>query len=190
MKMRQNQRRGAMVSRLTSVIAILLAPYLLASPEDFKTGPVITGYGEHAAIAGSSIELPAGVKFSVAFDVGEPADAGKINRHFNSLARFINMHVANGVAPENLELALVVHGKAALDLLTDKALISRKLTANANADLLRELQANNVKVYLCGQTAQYFGIEAQHLLPGVALSLSAMSTHALLQQRGYTLNPF
>ena len=28
------------------------------------------------------------------------------------------------------------------------------------------------------------------LLPGVELALSAMTMHALLQQKGYTLNPF
>jgi hypothetical protein len=34
------------------------------------------------------------------------------------------------------------------------------------------------------------GIEPDSLLPGVRLSLSAMTTFALLQQDGYTVNPF
>jgi hypothetical protein len=33
-------------------------------------------------------------------------------------------------------------------------------------------------------------IAPEDLLPGVTIGLSAMSTHALLQQQGYTLNPF
>jgi intracellular sulfur oxidation DsrE/DsrF family protein len=61
---------------------------------------------------------------------------------------------------------------------------------NANAGLIAALIETGVDVYLCGQTAANAGVSAEALLPGVRLSLSAMTTHALLQQNGYTLNPF
>ncbi|HBH44411.1 MAG TPA: hypothetical protein DDY28_08390, partial [Hyphomonas atlantica] len=43
---------------------------------------------------------------------------------------------------------------------------------------------------LCGQTAAYRDVTKADLLPGVEMSLSAMTAHAQLQQDGYTLNPF
>ena len=36
----------------------------------------------------------------------------------------------------------------------------------------------------------FYDITGGDLLPGVEMSLSAMTAHALLQQDGYTLNPF
>jgi intracellular sulfur oxidation DsrE/DsrF family protein len=47
-----------------------------------------------------------------------------------------------------------------------------------------------VKIIVCGQTAAYYGVKTDELLPGVQMALSAMTAHALLQQQGYTLNPF
>ena len=43
---------------------------------------------------------------------------------------------------------------------------------------------------ICGQSASVYGVKAEHLIEGVELELSAMTAHALLQQRGYTVNPF
>ncbi len=42
----------------------------------------------------------------------------------------------------------------------------------------------------CGQSAASNHIANADLLPGVKMSLSAMTAQALLQQSGYTLNPF
>jgi intracellular sulfur oxidation DsrE/DsrF family protein len=48
-----------------------------------------------------------------------------------------------------------------------------------------------VRIILCGQSAAGLGLdETADLLPGVEVALSAMTAHALLQQDGYTVNPF
>jgi intracellular sulfur oxidation DsrE/DsrF family protein len=62
--------------------------------------------------------------------------------------------------------------------------------SNANAGLVAALVANGVEIILCGQSVANAGIEPDSLLPGVRLSLSAMTAFALLQQDGYTVNPF
>jgi len=49
---------------------------------------------------------------------------------------------------------------------------------------------NQVKVYLCGQSAAYYDVKNTDLYKGVDMALSAMTAHALLQQQGYSLNPF
>jgi len=61
---------------------------------------------------------------------------------------------------------------------------------NANAALIKELTENGVEIYLCGQSAAYYGVEKEDLLPNVKMALSAMTAHAILQQKGYTVNPF
>jgi intracellular sulfur oxidation DsrE/DsrF family protein len=122
--------------------------------------------------------------------VGSGAEAGQINRKFDSLARFINMHTAAGVKPEKIELALVIHGRASIDMLTNASYKKVHNKENPNLALLSALMSHNVKVILCGQTAAAYEIEPSQLVEGAEVWLSAMTAHALLQQQGYSLNPF
>jgi intracellular sulfur oxidation DsrE/DsrF family protein len=154
----------------------------------FEDGPVITNYGKHAPVASATVDESH--RFKVAFDVAKAAEPGEVNRKFDSLARFINMHVAAGVAKENIELALIVHGRASLDLLDEVTYTRVQSASNANISLLKELMGNGVDIILCGQTAAAYSIAQDQLIEGVSIELSAMTAHALLQQQGYTVNPF
>lgn len=115
---------------------------------------------------------------------------GEVNRKIETLARFINMHVANGVSAENIHLALVVHGKAGFDLLKSRLYQEKFNSTNANSALLQDLMKNQVQIYLCGQSAAYYDIDKPLLEPGVKMALSAMTAHAVLNSKGYSLNPF
>ncbi|RBP48490.1 DsrE family protein [Arenicella xantha] len=161
----------------------------VASEKSFSKGPVFSEYGENVVIDDG---LPDAQKqhFKVVFDVAKGAEEGAVNRQFNSVARFINMHVRAGVPKENIDVALVVHGKASFDVLRDSEFNDKFERPNASADLVAKLMANGVTVYLCGQSASHLGVEKKSLIDGVHMSLSAMTANALLQQQGYTLNPF
>lgn len=156
-----------------------------AQEREFTPGPVIADYGAVAEVPGAE-PLPEDARFSVAFDIAEAAEDGAVSRRLESAVRFINMHARAGVAAENVRVAIVVHGGAHRDLLARSA----DGGDNPNAGLIAALIAQGAEIYLCGQTAAYYGVDAEDLLPGVRMSLSAMTAHALLQQRGYTLNPF
>ncbi|MDM7859185.1 DsrE family protein [Alteromonas sp. ASW11-36] len=171
-----------------SLGAVMLTSSLHAQLSVFADGPLITGFGKHGPV--EKVMLPEGASFKVAFDVVKAAEPGEVNRQFDSLARFINMHVANGVKPENIELALVVHGKASLDLLDHPTFQKAFEMDNPNRPLLEALMANQVQVILCGQSATAYEINRSQLIDGVQMHLSAMTAHALLQQQGYTVNPF
>jgi intracellular sulfur oxidation DsrE/DsrF family protein len=156
---------------------------------EFNDGPLIKGYGKHAKVK-QELVLDTNVKLKVVFDVSNKAKEGKVNNNFNSLARFFNMHVANGFAAKNIELALVVHGKAGFDLLANKVFQAKYGQENPSRELLSLLLKKKVKIYLCGQSAAYLEINNTDLYQGVQMSLSAMTAHAVLQHQGYTLNPF
>jgi intracellular sulfur oxidation DsrE/DsrF family protein len=86
---------------------------------------------------------------------------------------------------------MVVHGKAASDMTKDS--FYQQLNAgqkNANSDLIAQLVRQGVKFYVCGQTAAYYGITPDDLLPGVDMALSALTAHAVLAREGYSVNPF
>ena len=156
----------------------------LAGPGDFVSGPLVPSYGKTASVPGAT--LPADAHFKVAFDIGAASEGDAVSRNLDSAARFLNMHTLAGVPAENLSVAIVVHGPAAMDLVTD----AKRGAPNPNADLIAELIAAGASIQLCGQTAAAKDITEADLLPGVTLALSAMTAHALLQQDGYTLNPF
>jgi intracellular sulfur oxidation DsrE/DsrF family protein len=150
----------------------------------FSTGPVIDAYGPVAEVPGA-LPLEADSAFHIAFDTATPAEDGDPNRTLVSAARFINMHARAGVDPDNIHLAIVLHGRAVRDVSH-----AAEGEVNASAELIRILLEHNVTFYVCGQSASYYDVTVDDLLPGVSMSLSAMTAHARLQQQGYTLNPF
>ena len=162
-------------------LALLASPLAAQDMSAFKTGPVFTQFGPHAPVEGIDT-VPGDTEFSVAFDVAKPADEGARNRGFESAARFINMHVAAGVPEDNIRIAVVVHGKAVNDLLARGD--------NASADMVQIMLEHGVRFIVCGQSAAAHGVTHDEMIPGVEMALSAMTAHALLQQRGYTVNPF
>lgn len=166
------------------LISLLLAPAVNAEESRFTTGPVIASYGPVADVEGA-MPIPAHTRFKVVFDVSEGADAGALNRGLESAARFLNMHARAGVRASNIRLAIVVRGSATRDV----AVHPRPNEDNANAALIADLIAHGVDIYVCGQSAAHYEVEARDLLPNVRLALSAMTAHAMLQQQGYTLNP-
>jgi len=178
--------------RLKTTLLILLPLILSATASaqmsSFQEGSVIIGFGKSAEVPTHTISKDA--KFRVAFDVASSSDNGKLNRKFDSLARFLNMHVAAGVKKENIQLALVVHGKATFDLLDNAGYQKKYALDNPNKPLLNALMENNVRVILCGQSAAAHEVDVKQLIKGVEVELSAMTAHALLQQAGYTVNPF
>ena len=165
----------------------LLLPVLFVLPNatqadlsSFTTGPVFEEFGPVANID-TTLPIPEDAAFRHSFDLAERAADGELNRTLVSAARFINMHSRAGVDTDRIEVAIVVHGGAVHDV---------SGSDSASADLVAALIDFGVQIIVCGQSAAYYGVTTDDLLPGVDMALSAMTAHALLQQQGYTLNPF
>jgi len=182
--------RGMFISVAAMGFTLAGSSLSWAGPEQFTKSPIFKDFGENAPIE-TDMVIPRRAKFKVAFDAAKAAEPGKANRTLNSAARFINMHAAAGVPEKNMKLAVIVHGPAAFDLLNAQTYAAKHEGAeNGSAALIKALTEQGVRVILCGQTAAYRDISKADLLPGVEMALSAMTAHALLQQNGYTVNPF
>lgn len=172
------------------LFALWASPLAAQDMSGFTTGPVFKDYGPVADVEPSA-PLPADAFFRVAFDAVEGAEAGELNRTLTSAARFVNMHARAGVPEERIDVAVVVHGGAVLDLLRAEPYATRNKGAkNANAGLVEALAGKGVRIIVCGQSAAAHGVANGDLLPEIEVALSAMTAHALLQQQGYTVNPF
>ena len=171
-------------------MASCLSLSAIAGETDFHAGTVLPEFGNVASVD-ADFKIPKRTKFKILFDTSKGAEAGDINRTLNTAARFMNMHAEAGVAEKNMKAAIVFHGKGSFDL-TKETYYGAKFegTKNANAAIIKALTDKGVRIILCGQTAAYYDISNADLLPGVEMALSAMTAHAVLQQQGYTLNPF
>ena len=97
-------------------------------------------------------------------------------------ALYLNMHARKGVPVDNMEIAVVVHGKATRNLV--------KSDDNPNLELLSLLQEAGVQIYVCGQSMTYAGIAKNQLADGVQVGLSAMTMLTILQSDHYALLPW
>jgi len=156
---------------------------------EFTDGPVIFGYGKHAPVQ-QDIKLEKDTVLKVVFDVAKAGENEEVNRAFNSIARFLNMHVANGIPKKNIHLAIVVHGSATNEMLNNKKYIAKYDKKNPNIELISTLLKNNVEFIQCGQSAAAHKMPNQDMIEGVDMALSAMTAHAILAAKGYSQNPF
>lgn len=178
-----------MIKYCLACLCLLMVLPVIADTSRFTKGPVIMNFGENTVIEGG-LSSPESQNFKVLFDISDKNETDKPHRSFNSVARFINMHVRAGVPLKKINAAMVVHGGASTELMNAKAFKKRFNKDHTSIDLLKNLKKTGVKIIVCGQSAAYHGINKEDLAAGIEMSLSAMTANALLQQQGYTLNPF
>ena len=73
--------------------AACLASNAMAGPEAFRDGALIEGYGQIADVPDAAV-LPKDSEFKVSWDLAKAAEPVSLNRGFDTVARFLNMHHA------------------------------------------------------------------------------------------------
>lgn len=159
--------------------------------QEKTAGPVIENYGKVWAIENPDFKTDTTADFKVVFDImNSPESHTEINRSIETAARFLNMHVQDGVPKSQLKVALVVHNKASKDIIENKAYQSRYGVSNPNYSMIKDLMDTGVEVILCGQSSKSRKFPKEELIPGVQISLSAMTALIQLQNKGYQLIKF
>lgn len=158
--------------------------------DELQNKPIISKYGETYEISNPDFKTEINQSFKVVFDVGRRFSDEKPNALFNTAARYLNMHSKAGVSRNKMNVALVVHGAAAQDLLNNEKYREKFKVDNPNLGLLTALNNAGVDIILCGQTATHRNITKKDIAPEVQISLSAMTALVTLQNKGYRLINF
>lgn len=170
--------------RLSQFFLVFLSFYGFS--QTTKTGPVIDGYGAVWEINNPDFETDKSQEFKVVFDVKDgPESNTEINRNINTVARFLNMHAQSGIPSSQVKAALIVHGTAARNLLSDDAHKARYKVKNPNLELVEKLLEAGVEIIMCGQSSKTRDLPKEDLIPGVKIALSAMTANIQLQNQGY-----
>jgi intracellular sulfur oxidation DsrE/DsrF family protein len=167
----------------------ITAPHQAKAQAAPTPGPVIASHGPVFPVS-PDFDTPLDLDYRVAFDIAQTGGTDGVSTSLNTVARFLNMHGRAGVPEAQLGAAVVVHGTAVMDVLSDEAYHARAGSTNPNGTLLRELLDAGVRVVVCGQSAASRGYNASELADGVELALSAMTAFVVLQNEGYLVNPW
>jgi intracellular sulfur oxidation DsrE/DsrF family protein len=166
------------------IASIFLGIAYAAGP---SLGPVIEGYGPTYPINDRDVALPEGFVYKAVFDAAKNSDETTLNTGLISVARYLNMHGRNGVALEDMKVAVVAHGPALKMLLADDAYEARYGIDNPNSELLGKLTDAGVELFVCGQSMAFGGFDKSELASDVEVGLSAMTMLTVLQSDGYAL---
>lgn len=156
-----------------------------------KAGPEFDPYGKVYAVPDANFPKTTEGNMHAVFDVSRQyKDRPGPNPLIETAARYYNLHLQNGYASTQLKAALVVHGSAVFDLLSNEAYREKFGKDNPNAPLVEALIKKGVTVVLCGQSATHHGVALNKSVPGTKMALSAMTALVSLQNEGYRLIRF
>lgn len=177
----------------TSLFSLLFLFWvsILFCQNERTDGKIIKEYGPTFEIDEPDIPTDTSAELKVIFDVSQSSEDKKIiNKYIETAARFLNMHANAGMKPEQLKVALTIHGSAWQDILNDEAYNELHGINNPNSGLIKALNKAGVDIILCGQTASYRKIKKEDIIPDVKLALSAMTALLQYQNNGFKFIKF
>lgn len=137
-----------------------------------------------------NMELPDDAVWRHGFDVADLGGA-EVNRGLGLADAFVDIMRDAGVPPDRVRVAVVVHGEAVFDVVVAARHCAHVGDSeHPNAALVERIVAAGGEIWVCGRAAGWHGLDDADLLPGVGVAPSAMTAHADLQRRGFSLNPY
>lgn len=179
----------------TPIRRLLTAAF--AAPLFFATGPLLADGHEDAVevVVTSEMNLPADGEWKHSFDAYK-GEAGELNGPLQTALRFAQGMEAEGIASDQVKLAIVVHGPAVFDVVSDARYKAKydtqfaKYSGNPSRALVEKLIARGAEIWVCGVAAKYHKVGNADLIEGVKMAPSGTIAHAELQRRGFGINPY
>ena len=175
-----------------SVLLIFLSCLpLTVLAQQKEAGPIIEDYGKVWEVKDPDFRTDPNREYKAVFDVMQsPSTHEGVNPSIETVARYLNMHAKSGVPKENIKAALIIHNKASKDIMTNTAYQNTYGADNPNFELIEQLMEAGVQIVFCGQSSLSREIPMADVIPGVQLSLSAMTALIQFQDEGYRLIKF
>ena len=171
---------------LFSLLMICVVYFAESQTEKVK-GTVVKDYGPTYPVVNPDIKVDPNTKYKLILDVASSShDRSEVNKSIATAARFLNMHAGAGVPVKNLEVAVVIHGGAWQDILTNEAYKEKFGVENPNLLLIEELVNAGGEVIICGQTAAKRQITKANADKNIKFALSAMTTFLQYENNGFT----
>ena len=177
-----------------SIIAVAGFLSVMSSVGAAATTPgqsVISGYGAITPVEGAAERPDRSLRYRVLFSVTKAAASpDKVNPSLEKVARFLNLLGADRVRPGTGDVVVIVHGPATPIVTQDAAYANKTGNAvNPSLPLIAALKRAGVSVRVCSQALVGNKIDRTMVEKGIEVDVSALTTLATLQLRGWALIP-
>lgn len=164
---------------------LLLIFFSLTVKAQVAQFPNVSEFGGIYEIEGAA-ELDSEMTYNIVIDLKTlQRDKESINPGLNNVARLMNLHGLGGVRPENLDVAVVVHGSAT-DVIIDNDAYQKKYELdNPNIALITALKEAGARVYVCGQSLLSRQYARDEINEEVIVALSMLTTYTTYVHQGY-----
>ncbi|HTV86266.1 MAG TPA: DsrE family protein [Dyella sp.] len=150
----------------------------------------ITAAGAYHPLPKAAYQPDPAATYKVVFSLTKGSDKpNEINPGLERVARTVNLFVASGVPLDHLKFVAVASGAATGLVLDDAHYKAQFGTANPNLAAIAQLRKAGVDVAVCGQAMAEHHYPNEWASKDVTLSLSALTTVTILEQKGYALLP-
>jgi intracellular sulfur oxidation DsrE/DsrF family protein len=151
------------------------------------TAPLpVPDFGKIVDMAGAQERPDPKLHYRVIFAITKAAASpDKPNPSLDRVARFVNLLAHYGVPKDHRTIFAIVSGAATT--IVRKPTVEGQVTPDTK--LIEELTAAGVQVAVCSQAAHGHDLTINDLLPTVRMDVSAITTIAGLQARGYAYLP-
>lgn len=172
-------------------LLLLLLPALCILKAQTKVNPIIKSYGQVFEIPTADHKPDPSIKYKILVELTENASKpDTLNEYLEALATLINLHAAEGVPKENIQMAVVLRKMATYGVFGNELYKEKFKCDNPNLQLLKELMDAGVEFYVCGQTMLKRNIDTKKLVSGTKIASSGLTTISTYQLQGYTMIKF
>ena len=120
------------------------------------------------------------------FDLSDDAALPNgIHAGLDKVARALNLYALAGIPDRQVEVVVLLHGKATSLALRPEAFTLRTGHANANAHLLEALLDTGVRIEVCGQAIHRHGYGLDEVNRRIPVQLSALQRRESLLSSGF-----
>ena len=108
---------------------------------------IIKHFGPTFNVENPDVKTDINANHKIIFDVMQSSeDKSVVNKYIETAARFLNMHAKAGLKPEQLHVAMTIHGGAWQDVMTNEAYKEKFGVDNPNFELINQLSEAGVDI--------------------------------------------
>src|SRR4026208_1636984 len=156
-----------------------------------EVNPVIRSYGTVFRLTDADHKPDPSIKYKIIVELTENASKpDSLNEYIEALATLMNLHAAEGVAKENIQMVVILRKMATYAVFGNELYKEKFKCDNPNLQLLKELSDAGVEFYVCGQTMQKRNIDTKKLVAGTKVASSGLTAITTYQLKGYTMIKF
>ena len=152
--------------------------------------PIIKDYGTIYGIE-NSLQPDKTKEYRIVIDLKASNDNfDQPNKGLVNIARMLNLYGVGGVPKENLKIAVAVHYTATPTILNNVGYQKKYGVDNPNLELIKQLNAAGVDLYVCGQSLVARKYAFEDVNPNVTTALSMLTVVTEHTMEGYSLLVF